>query len=100
MDMYTICAYTWDMRVEWDEPKRKANLRKHRVEFADAVSVLDDPHAVTIEDRDHDEQRFITLGMDTFGRLLVVAYVYPERDAIRLISARPAEPHERRQYEE
>ena len=36
------------MRVEWDEAKRKANLRKHGVEFADALSVLDDPRAVTI----------------------------------------------------
>lgn len=88
------------MRVEWDEAKRKANWRKHGVEFADAVSVLDDPHAVTIEDRDHDEQRFLTLGMDAFGRLLVVVYVYREPDVIRLISARPAEPHERRQYKE
>ena len=53
-----------------------------------------------IEDRDHDEQRFITLGMDAFGRLLVVVYAYREPDAIRLISARQAESHERRQYEE
>ncbi len=88
------------MRVEWDEPKRKANLRKHGVEFADAVNVLDDPRAITIEDRDHDEERFITLGMDAFGGLLVVVYAYREPDAIRIISARPAEPHERRQYED
>lgn len=87
------------MRVEWDEAKRKANLRKHGVEFADAVNVLDDPGALTIEDRDHDEQRFITLGMDAFGSLLVVVYAYRETDVIRLISARLAEPHERRQYE-
>jgi hypothetical protein len=40
------------MRFEWDEAKRKANRRKHGVEFADAVSVLDDPRAITIEDRD------------------------------------------------
>ncbi len=55
------------MQVEWGESKRKSNLRKHGVEFADAVSVLDDPRAITIEDRDHDEQRFVTLGMDAFG---------------------------------
>ena len=88
------------MQVEWDESKRKANLRKHGVEFADAVSVLDDPRAITIEDCDHDEQRFVTLGIDAFGRLLVVVYACREPDAIRLISARPADPHERRQYEE
>lgn len=88
------------MRVEWDEAKRKANLRKHGVEFADALSVLDDPRAVTIEDRDHDEQRFVTLGLDAFGSLRVVVYTYRGPDTIRLLSARPAEPHERRQYEE
>ena len=64
------------MRVEWDEAKRKANLRKHGVEFADALSVLDDPRPVTIEDRDHDEQRFVTLGLDASGNLRVVVYTY------------------------
>lgn len=87
------------MRFEWDEAKRRTNLRKHGIEFADAVSVFDDVRAITVEDRDHDEQRFVTLGMDAFGGLLVVAYVYSEQDAIRLVSARKAEPHERRQYE-
>jgi uncharacterized protein len=75
-------------------------MRKHGIEFADAVSVLDDLSAITIEDRDHDEQRFITLGMDAFARLLVVVYTYRKPEAIRLISARPAEPQERCQYEE
>jgi uncharacterized DUF497 family protein len=88
------------MHFEWDEAKRKANRRKHGIEFADAVGVLNDPKAVTIEDRDHDETRFVTLGMDAFGRLLVVVYACPEPEVIRLISARKAEPHERRQYEE
>lgn len=87
------------MRFEWDDAKRRANLRKHGVEFADAVSVLDDPRAITVEDRDHDEQRFVTLGKDTFGRVLVVVYTYPQPEVIRIISARKAEPHERRQYE-
>lgn len=87
------------MRFEWDDAKRKANLRKHGVEFADAVSVLDDPRAITVEDRDHDEQRFVTLGKDAFGRVLVVVYAYPQPEVVRIISARKAEPHERRQYE-
>jgi uncharacterized DUF497 family protein len=87
------------VRFEWDEAKRRANLRKHGIEFADAVSVFDDLRAMTIEDRDHDEQRFVTLGVDAFGRILVVVYTYPEQETIRLISARKAEPHERRQYE-
>jgi hypothetical protein len=49
--------------------------------------------------RDHAEERFVTLGMDGFGRLLVVAYHYWGEDEMRVISARLAEPHERRDYE-
>ncbi|MDR1229024.1 MAG: BrnT family toxin [Azoarcus sp.] len=58
-----------------------------------------DPFALTREDRDHDEARFVTLGTDGFTRLLVVAYTYRGED-IRVISARRAQPHERRIYEE
>lgn len=87
------------MRVRWDERKRQINLRKHRIELADAVKVLDDPSARTLEDRDHNERRFVTMGRDALGRVLVVVYAYEEPNIIRLISARKAEPHERRQYE-
>jgi hypothetical protein len=52
-----------------------------------------------MEDRDHKEARFVTLGMDGFGRLLVVCYVYRGEATIRVISARKAEPHERKSYE-
>ena len=87
------------MEFRWDERKRQINLRKHRIELADAVRVFDDPLALTLEDCDHDEQRFVTMGRDALGRVLVVAYAYQEPDTLRLISARKAEPHERRQYE-
>ncbi|HOW62653.1 MAG TPA: BrnT family toxin [Candidatus Contendobacter sp.] len=87
------------MEFRWDEHKRQINLRKHRIELADAVRVFDDPLALTLEDCDHDEQRFVTMGRDALGRVLVVAYAYQEPDTLRLISARKAEPHERRQYE-
>ena len=50
------------MAVEWDTYKQRENLRKHGIEFADAVMVLEDPAAITIEDTDHDEQRFVGLG--------------------------------------
>ncbi len=66
----------------------------------DAIPVFDDPCAITITDDESapDEQRFVTLGMGAAGRLLVV--VYPWRgEKIRIISARPAEAHEREQYE-
>lgn len=58
---------------EWDEQKRQSNLRKHRIDFADAVTALDDPGALTMLDDESDEEdRFVTLGADLFGRLLIV----------------------------
>jgi uncharacterized DUF497 family protein len=87
------------MNFEWDDHKRQINLRRHRIELADAVAVFSDPFALSREDPDHDEQRFVILGRDALDRLLVVAYTYREPQTIRLISARKAEPHERKQYE-
>jgi uncharacterized DUF497 family protein len=69
------------------------------VEFADAIAVFDDPEAVTIEDPDSEgEQRFLSIGLDIFGRITVVAYTYRGDDA-RLISARKATKKEERIYE-
>jgi uncharacterized DUF497 family protein len=83
---------------EWDPSKAASNLRKHGVEFADAVSVLEDDRAVTIADDSAEEERFATIGLDALGRILVVIYAFRER-RIRIISARRATPHERTQYE-
>ena len=88
------------MSFEWDEEKRRQNLRKHGVEFADAVSVLEDEDALTASDDDSDEEdRLVTLGADLFGRILVVVYTW-RGDTIRLISARKATSRERKQYGE
>jgi len=87
------------MNITHDPVKNKTNRQKHGVDLADVEGVFYDGLAITVEDRDHAEERFITLGMDGFGRLLVVAYHYRSEDEIRVISARPAEPHERRVYE-
>ena len=51
-----------------------------------------------VEDRSHQEERFVALGMDAFGRTLVVVYIYRDPDTIRLISARQADASERKQY--
>jgi uncharacterized DUF497 family protein len=84
--------------VEFDPAKARANLRKHRVSFADAEQALRDPQAVTIEDPDAEgEQRFVTLGADSLGRILVVVYAF-RGDRVRLISARKASKGEARQY--
>ena len=88
------------MRVVWDITKAAANIRNHGIEFSHAATVLDDPMAVTLEDTRQGEQRFVTVGSDLLGRVLVVVYAYLGEDEIRLISARKATPKERRIYEE
>jgi len=87
------------VELEWDPRKAAENLRKHGVDFADAGTVLHDEQAITIPyESSGDEDRFVTLGMDALGRVLVVVYTWRE-DRPRLISARKATPLERRPYE-
>lgn len=86
------------MKVEWDPTKALANRRKHGVDFADAVTVFEDDQAITIQDESSEEERFITIGMDAFARVLIVVYTW-RSERIRLISARKAIRHERTQYE-
>ena len=88
------------MEFEWDTDKAHSNLEKHGIGFAEAMTVFGDPLEVTISDPDHaeGEARFLSLGLSEQGRLLVVSYT--EREGrIRLISARTAEPRERKTYE-
>ena len=86
------------MNYQWDRNKAKSNLQKHDVDFADAATVFSDDFALTIEDDNPDEDRFITIGMDALGRVLVVVYTY-RGDTIRIISARKATRNEVRTYE-
>lgn len=88
------------MEIVWDTKKAAINRFKHGVEFAHAVTSLEDPKAVTIEDDGHSEQRFVTVGADLFGRILVIVYAYGNEEEIRIISARHATAKERRQYEQ
>ena len=86
---------------EWDPEKATTNLRVHGVSFEEASTVFADPLAMLMADPDHsvDEERYLLLGLSTRRNLLVVAFAErPPRT--RLISARPATRHERRQYEE
>ena len=63
------------MDIEFDPAKAEANLRKHKVSFSHAEQALRDSFAVTIEDPDSEgEQRYITLGSDALGRILVVVH--------------------------
>ena len=84
--------------IEWDPEKALANLKKHGIAFADAVSALEDEYALTIEDDHPRERRFVTLGIDSGSRLLVVVYTF-RGEAIRMISARRATARETRDYE-
>jgi hypothetical protein len=86
------------MEYEWDPNKAAANLRRHGVDFADAVGVFEDAYALRREDPDaRGEQRFVITGMDFLGRVVVVVYTY-RGERIRPISARPATRREREYY--
>lgn len=86
------------MAVEFDPAKARANLRKHGVSFGHAEQTLRDPMALTIEDPDaRGEQRLITVGADSLGRVLVV--VHTKRvQRTRIISARKASRGEAEKY--
>ena len=62
------------MEYEWDPHKALTNIKKHKVDFADAVGVFEDPLAITVADDRYSEARFLTAGTDFPGRLLVVTY--------------------------
>jgi uncharacterized DUF497 family protein len=89
------------MEVTWDPRKAAANLKKHKVSFEEASTVLADPLAITGADPDHSvgEVRWITFGLSNRRRLLAVSHT-DEGDMIRIISARAATSPEPRLYEE
>lgn len=89
------------MKFQWDPRKDAANRRKHDVGFREATTVFGDPLATTFPDMDHSfsEERFVTIGASSTGRLLVVAHTEHE-GTVRIISARPVTRAERNYYEE
>lgn len=91
-------AYLSVVDFEWDPAKAASNLRRHGVDFADGATVFHDELGISIPDDSSDEQRSVTIGSDALGRVLVVVYSWRQEN-IRIISARPANARERRQYE-
>ena len=88
------------MPIEFDPKKDSANIKKHGVSLSEGDGVLNDPLALTIDDDTAEgEQRFVTIGMNTFGSLMVVVHA-PRGNGSRIISVRKADPKERRNYEE
>jgi len=82
--------------AEFDPEKHAEKLKKHGVSLSEGDGVLNDPLAITIEDRSaHGEQRFVTIGTNVFGSVMVVVWS-PRGDGTRTISVRKAEPRERR----
>jgi uncharacterized DUF497 family protein len=89
------------MDFEWDARKARFNQDKHGVSFDDAATVFGDSLALTFDDVEHlgRELRHLTFGLSASGRALVVVHT-SRGDTIRIISARPMTPRERREYEQ
>ena len=87
-----------EFTIQFDPAKARINLRKHGVHLAQAAAALSDERALSLEDNDHDEKRWVTIGDDGTGRVLVVVYTYRNPNYVRLISARRAQPQEIQQY--
>ncbi|MBA4397264.1 MAG: hypothetical protein C0394_07775 [Syntrophus sp. (in: bacteria)] len=90
---------------EWSPEKARQNLQKHKVSFEKAAEVFLDPLAISIFDEDHsiDEERWVTMGRDNRGIILVVIHTFAiqgrDKRKIRIISARKATMNETKQYE-
>ena len=86
--------------IVWDPAKARRNKAKHGVDFEEAATVFYDPLVLVMPDIEHsqEEERWIALGKSIRQILLVVVHTEDER-TIRIVSARRAEPKERRQYE-
>lgn len=89
------------IRFVWDPQKVRRNLQKHGIDFVEASTVFADTLSITISDPDHSEgeERWVTIGLSIRRRTLVVVHTDDE-DMCRIISARRADRHERRKYEE
>jgi uncharacterized DUF497 family protein len=87
------------MRVVWDPAKAKANFAKHGVRLSDAEVALFDPFGLTREDDSSEgEQRFVTIGTDASGKIVVVAFTL-RGEVVRPFSSRKATKRERASYE-
>ena len=87
------------MQFEWSEAKNRANIRKHGIDFADAIDIFNHPYLHASDDReDYGEERWLAMG---WMKALVGVVVYTERqgDVLRVISARKATKREVSRYE-
>ena len=93
----------FQFHFDWDPAKARQNARKHRVTFEHGATVFLDLNALSLFDEQHsqEEERWITLGLDQSGGLLVISHTYHEEAQnsarVRLISARKATRDETKQ---
>jgi len=88
------------MKFEWDERKNRSNVRKHRIDFSDAAQVFDNHMLIWPDTRyDYGEWRWCGIGIIQ-GRIIKIVYTEREdSEAVRIISVRKADRHEREKYE-
>ena len=84
---------------EWDAQKAVQNLKKHEIPFERACEVFFDPFVRLVDASDHGETRDAALGLTENWQFLFVVHLVRPGEAIRIISARPATPSERKVYE-
>ncbi len=89
------------MKFEWDEKKNRTNIKKHGIDFAEAIYVFADPFALNLPDDEHsdNEERWILLGKNFQLTILLIVHTYREGDSIRIVSARKSTKNEQRIYE-
>ncbi len=91
---------------DWNENKARKNLKNHKISFQEAKTIFNDPMLITFDDDDHSdyEERFISIGVSSNLRLLLMVHTELEQKAgtiiVRIISCRKVTKHERRTYEE
>lgn len=96
----TVYTINNNRRFEWNTGKAWMNTAKHGISFAEAATIFDDPQGKFEDDPKHSRQehRRRLIGESAFGQILVVSFTIRAGPTIRLISARPANRNERRQY--
>lgn len=93
-------------KFDWDPVKEQKNIRKHRISFRQAATVFRDLNQLASYDEEHSEEedRWITIGLDSAGVLRVVIHTFKQIEEdlcqIRIISARKAVRAEAKQYHE
>ena len=100
----TETVFNYDF--EWDHKKAQKNIKKHKVSFERAATVFLDQNAISLYDKQHEEieERWVTIGMDNTGNLIVVCHTFNQLDNetfnIRIISARKPTKNEIIGYKE